>query len=291
MDGFEVIMPIIIRIVGTPHDIIVENHEDLSLKQVKQKVAEVLNAEALESIKIDFYSTKMNVTIDSNSEERTLRGDYGLSNNTIKVRAVVASAPTLKEATKIQKAKEGLIQAITEAQSAGAHVIITVGSCLQPHPGEQTALLLRQQFPVEHLGDINKEAPIHFIHIDPAFEAPPSEVKQLHDMKDWRELKKDGLMKSYNHSSKPYRITTLAIPITNAEEARAYFHAKGKPSTLLDVSLHEYALTARRKGTGFITGNFYDPEALPVIKIAPAAFLASGREVAAPSLPEKISKL
>lgn len=96
---------------------------------------------------------------------------------------------------------------------------------------------------------------------------PP--VKQLHEVAGWRLLSAASPTKKYEHSSNPYRITTIAVALSNIEEAKVYFNAEGKPTTLLDVSLHEYVLRAREKGTGFITGNFYDPTATPVISIEP----------------------
>lgn len=242
--------------------------DDLTLEQVKQKVADELGVKTLESIKIDLSPTKKDIVIDSAVHARTLKGDYNLEDGAvISVRVTHPTTPTVKEKTLIQSAQAGLIRAITNAQDLRAHIIITVGSCLQTLHDDDNSSLLRQQFPIVHLGKVNDTTPIHFIHIDPAFGKPIPHVKQLHEMEGWSPARDEAPNKTYAHSAKPYIITTIAASLSNIEEGRSYFNEQGSVKTLLDVPLHKYIINAQKNGTGFITGNFYDSKTLPVIAV------------------------
>ncbi|RUR08400.1 hypothetical protein [Legionella sp. km772] len=257
-----------IMVEGTSQVVLMQNDGDLSLKQVKEKVAQTLKLEGLDTIKIDFNPAKKGIVVESSIEDRTLEGDYGVNeDSTISVRVTIPLIAA--ETVNRQRAQNGLIQAISDAQKVGGHVIVTVGSCLQTQHGEDNKSLLQQQFPIEHLGEIDVRTPVHFIHIDPGFEQPVPQVKQLHELSGWQAVNVDNLIKIYDHNAKPYRITTIATAISNPQEMLTYFNAEGSSTSVLGVSLHEFALSARRNGTGLITGNFYASSAKPIIKILP----------------------
>ncbi|HAZ7574284.1 hypothetical protein OQJ02_09170 [Legionella sp. PATHC032] len=269
-------MPISIRIEDSIHCIEVPNEEDLTLAQVRQKVAEKLQIQIsdLESIHIDISSAKKNIGISEYNQKLKLREDYGLNESAV-IKVRVSIKPMLVEANiiKMEQAQNGLNTAIQTAQNNNAHVVITVGSCLQAQHDTNGNSLKKQQFPIEHLnlGDNDNEL-VYFIHIDPGFKKPIPSIKQLHETDDWVRSdnnSEDNPIRTYTHKSGKYVITTIAVPILNEKEQRAYFSAEPPVGSLLGVDLYKYKMTAVKLGTGFVTGNFYEENAKPVICVAP----------------------
>lgn len=84
--------------------------------------------------------SKRDIVIDHGVQERTLRGDYNLSEGSvISVGVTTVPTSTVEKISQMQKAQESLRRAITDAQNMGAHVIITLGSCLQASHGDDTS--------------------------------------------------------------------------------------------------------------------------------------------------------
>lgn len=263
-------MSIVINIESTQHKIIIPDDEDMTLGQLKNKIAETLGVapDDIASMQVTINRVKK-IEMTSHNRECTLKGTYnavGPHPIHVSVRANFSLIQQYKNILPI--ARQNLISAINTAQNNLAHVIITVGSCFQFQHGQES--LLRQQFPIQHLGDIHPNAPVHFIHIDPGYATPVPNVPQLYETQDWELVSnEEGLMKTYAHRFKPYMITTISAPIVDPQECTAYFTENGYSQTLFGVDLLKYQLRAEKNGTGFITGNFYSPDAHPVLKTYP----------------------
>ena len=259
-------MPLEIIIENTSHRIMIAKDEDMSLEQLRQQIAELLEVQPtdFESIQVAISPSKK-IGIHSNNEKHMLKTTYNLGNqDRIKVQANIKTELMEDYQTTLSTARQDLVTALHTAQNERANVIITVGSCMQSQHGNES--LFRQQLPIQHLGHISETAPVHFIHIDPGFAAPVPGIKQIHEMDDWMLIAEESnLTKVYAHRILTYTITTISAPIMDFAECHAYFNHIGKSHTLFGVDLLKYQLKAEKMGTGFVTANFYDPGSQPIL--------------------------
>lgn len=265
-------MSIQIRIEKSEQIILIDDDKDISLGELKLRVADALGVgvDELESVHIDLGYNRKNIEISPRNEAVTLRDGYNVQSrgNPVHVRVKIKPELTQESSHAIADAKQDFVRAIINAQDAQAHVIITVGSYLNIKHPDYDESLLRQQFPIKHLGSIHEDDPIHLIHIDPGFLESRPDVPQLYETRDWNLVCKNGdVVNTYRHHLKPYTMTTIAVPIIDRDECESYFGTDVRVSTILGVDLLKYLLRAEINGTGFVTGNFYNPGSSPVLSV------------------------
>ncbi len=251
----------LIRELTKHTDIDVNKITDLAIKVSPTKTISILSKPRLTLADLGVQNNAQIDVLISSTQENILPLSASVEERT----AQAIRDDQKKNAEEI--AQRGLITALTQAEKSQAHVIITVGSYLNHEHDESS--LIRQQFPVDRLGDIAPEDAVHLIQIDPGFSNPPSHVLQCHEQVGWNLESEDNnnLVKTYRKDN--YVITTIAASITDSEEQCAYFDGVGRSGHLLNVDLTKNILNATRNGTGFITGNFYAVESQPVISVIP----------------------
>jgi hypothetical protein len=282
--------PLIFTIPGQSHikvrPILIENTE-CTVADLKKIIIEQLKITNEDIEKMDFQFPGNRIREVTKQDTQTL-SELGIKDSNsaklvLKVGKPIELQDTAQQKLKEQLAKEkiiaeenmkaaqdGLKNALKNAQTADAHVIITVGSYVNAAHDDDS--VRRQQFPTERLGDINSNDKIHLVHIDPGFKGKPSPlVKQYHEEADWTLVRSEshGLINTYTKDN--YTITTIAHSILDKGEGEAYFNAGEPVKSVLGVDISEASRVASAAGNGFITGNFYASDAKPVIDIQPVA--------------------
>jgi hypothetical protein len=244
--------------------------KDCSLAEIKERVATALGFEAADLLAVDLeIPPAKKVQITEHTKLLSLRDCNLRDGATLRVNVTISPNKVALLQQTNKTAQEALKKALSDAETASAHVIISVGSFYNEDHGDGS--LERQQYPLDRLG--GDEHITHIILIDPQFnlERRPRTPGQYYELNDWVKTSGDtnSIVSTYKHRESGNLITTIAAPIISDAEMNAYFREGKGTCNILGFNLLPAMLRASKEGRGLIAGNFYDEEASDVVSVAP----------------------